>query len=159
MDDEFGLPQSNTAGYIRGLISEGVGPTEGLRAFRDEPFGHIQDSRWFELYKSVNEASQRSEIVLGLDPTSLPTADMYGTFESGSGGKYVTTIEMQMIDRATGDWFTQKTEFWTSDPHTIEEAEADALANWADPDAQNQYEITVMGAVATQIWQTTAFGG
>ena len=35
----------NPAGYIRGLLNEGVGPTEGLRIYRDDG-GAIQDSRF-----------------------------------------------------------------------------------------------------------------
>lgn len=156
-DGDVGNGPYNPAGYIRSLIADGVGPTAGLRAFREDD-GRINDGRWFNLYREVNDALNREPQWLGLDPTSLPGPGEYSTFAAGQGGKYVTTVEMQMIDRGTGLWFTQKTEFWTDEPHTPEEAEADALASWADPDAQRQYEVTVVGAVAVHLWQTVARG-
>lgn len=158
MPDEIGVPSSNVAGYIRGLISEGVGPTEGLRIFKDEPFGHIRESRWFDLYREVNDTIAREPQWAGLDPFSTPAPGEYGTFEAGQGGKFVTTVEMQMIDRGTGLWFTQKAEYWTSEPHTPAEAEDWALSTWSDSDLEAQYSTTVMGALAVHLWQTTPLG-
>lgn len=149
------LPSTNVAGYIRGLIGEGVGPTEGLRIFRDEPFGHIQDSRWFQLYREVDATMAGEGSAIGLDPSSLPNPNDYGEFAAGAGGQYVTSVNLQMIDRQTGDWFTQSAEYWTTDPHTPEEAEDYLLANWSDPDLQAQYGVTVMGATAINLWRTT----
>lgn len=158
MADEIGLPPSNVAGYIRGLQAEGVGPTEGLRIFRDEPFGHIQDSRWFDLYKSVAQTIESEPAVLGLDPFSTPAPGEYGRFQLGTGGQYVSTVELQMIDRDTGEWFVQKVEYWSQEPHTPAEAEDALLADWADPDAQDTYGVTVMGAVTVNVWQTMPVG-
>lgn len=149
----------NPSGYIKSLIDQGIGPTEGLRTFRFDDGGQIQDSRWFQLYGEVNGMLGRQPSMLGVDQTSVPSADLFGSFEAGAGGQYVTTVELQIIDRGTGLWYTQQVQYWSDSPHTPQEAQDAMLDAWADPDAQDQYEQTVMGANAVAFWQTTEFSG
>lgn len=154
--DEFLDTTYNPSGYIASLISAGEGPTAGLRIFRDDG-GHIQDSRWFQLYGQVAQSIANEPNVLGLDPYSVPGPSDYNSFASGQGGRYVTTLDIQMIDRGTGLWFTQKAQYWTNDPHSPAEAMAWAMANYADVDSQDTYEVTVMGALAVNVSVTTPF--
>lgn len=156
MPDKFG--GYNPSAYIKELIEQGVGPTQGLKDFRGDD-GEITDSRWFKLFGEVNGLLDREDQILGLAGGSVPPPELYGSFEAGSGGQYVTTVEIQMIDRGTGDWYTQQYQYWTADPHTPEEAQDDAWAMFGDADTESQYEQTMMGAVAVSFWRTTPFGG
>lgn len=156
--DNVGDPSNgNPAGFIRGLLNEGEGPTAGLQIYRDAG-GHIQDSRWFALYQQVNATYADRPAALGLDPYSIPGPTDYEPVELGRGGQYATQVELQVIDRDTGDWFTKLHTYVTDEPHSAEDAEADAFALFGDPDTQNNYGETVMGALAVSFWQTVQYG-
>lgn len=151
-DDIFGT--GNPAGFIKGLIGDEVGPTAGLRAFR-EAGGEIQDSRWFDLYGQVSDTLAREPGVLAFEPGALPGPSDYGVWSvKGPGGQYATQVEVQIRDRDTGNWYTKQHTYITDDPHTPEEAEADAFDMFGDPDTENDYGETVMGALAVHLWRT-----
>lgn len=154
--DSFG--PDNPAGFIKALINEGEGPTAGLRIYRDAG-GAINDSRWFSLYGQVADTIAREPAVLGLDPFMLPTISDYGEpWAMGKGGQFATQVEVQIVDRDTGLWFTKQHTYITDVAHTPAEAEADAFAMFGDPDTESEYGETVMGALAIHLWQTTPFG-
>lgn len=147
----------NPAGFIRGLISEGERPTAGLDIYR-EAGGHIQDSRWFSLYQQVASTYADRPAQLGLDPYSIPAGSDYETWALGRGGQYATQVQIQVVDRDTGDWLTKQHTYVTDLPHTAAEAEEDAFAMFGDPDTENQYGETVMGALAVTFAQTVPYG-
>lgn len=156
---EIGEPSNgNPSGFIRGLLNEGTGPTEGLRIYRDEAGGHIQDSRWFSLYQQVQGTYADRPDALALDPYSIPGPESYETWELGKGEQYATQVQIQIRDRDTGDWITRQHTYVTDLPHTAEEAEADAFAMFGDADTENQYGETVMGALAVTFAQTVPYG-
>lgn len=146
----------NPAGYIRGLLNEGTGPTEGLRQFRDNG-GSIQDSRWFDLYGQVNATLADRPGALGLDPFNVPSPGEYETWSLGRGNQFMTQVEIQIRDRDTGLWFTKQHTFVTNDPHTAEDAEDDAFDLFGDPDTENNYGETVMGALAVTFAKTVPY--
>lgn len=154
--EEEGFPTGNPAGFIRGLIQEGEGPTAGLRIFRDAG-GAIQDSRWFELYGQVNDTIARVPETLGLDPFAVPSPGEYEVWNLGSGNQYMTQVEVQIRDRDTGLWFTKPHTFVTDEPHTAADAEEDAFATYGDPDTENNYGETVMGALAVTFATTLPY--
>lgn len=155
-DSYFGT--SNPSGYIKGLIGEGVNPTPGLRAFREDG-GQIQDSRWFELFGQVRDTLNRVPDVLDFEPGALPGPADYGTWTvKGQGGQFATQVEVQIRDRDTGLYYTKQHTYITDEPHTPEEAEDDAFAVFGDPDTENEYGETVMGALATGLWRTQGPG-
>lgn len=147
----------NPAGYIRGLLAEEIGPTAGLRAYR-EAGGAIQDSRWFNLYHAVEDTAARYPEQLGIDPFSVPGPADYTTWQLGKGGQYMTQVEVTVVDRDTGDWYTKQHTYVTDQPHTAAEAEEDAFGVFGDADVENAYGETVMGALATTFARTTAYG-
>lgn len=156
MPDEEIPSTGNPAGYIRGLLQEGTAPTAGLRAYREDG-GRIQDSRWFSLYGQVADTAARLPEQLAIDPFNVPGPADYTTWSMGRGGQYMTQVEVQVVDRDTGLWFTKQHTYVTDEPHTAAEAEADAFAVFGDPDVENNYGETVMGALATTFAQTTAY--
>lgn len=147
----------NPAGFIRGLLNEGEAPTAGLQIYRDAG-GAIQDSRWFALYQQVSATYADRPEQLGLDPYSIPGPESYETWELGKGDQYATQVQIQVVDRDTGDWITKQHTYVTDLPHTAEEAEADAFAMFGDADTENQYGETVMGALAVTFAQTVPYG-
>lgn len=156
-DDDAGGPSNgNPAGFIRGLLNEGEAPTAGLQIYRDAG-GRIQDSRWFSLYQQVNSTYADRPAMLGLDPFSTPGPTDYETWQWGKGGQYATQVEIQVIDRDTGNWLTKLHTYVTDEPHTAEDAEADAFSMFGDPDTENQYGETVMGALAVTFARTLPY--
>lgn len=148
----------NPSGFIRSLQAEGEGPTAGLRIFRDAG-GEIQDSRWFDLYRQVADTLAGNEAAAGLDPFSLPGPADYTSWAMGRGNQFMTQVEVQVRDRDTGLYFTKQHTYVTDEPHTAAEAEDDAFALFGDPDTENTYGETVMGALAVTFAQTTPYGG
>lgn len=151
-----GIP-GNPAGFIRSLLSAGEAPTAGLQIFR-EAGGRIQDSRWFDLYKSVAQSAANQPNVLGLDPYSLPAPNEYSTMWLGKGGQYLTQVEVTTLDRETGGYLTKMLTYATRDPHTPAEAEDFLMGQFADPDVEDEYGQTAMGAVATDVILTVPYG-
>lgn len=152
-EDDF----TNPAGFIRGLLNEGEGPTAGLQIYRDAG-GEIRDSRWFELYSQVNNTYADRPDALTVDPFSVPSPGQYETWRFGRGGQYATQVQVQVVDRDTGQFFTKQHTFVTDEPHTAADAEADAFAMFGDPDTENNYGETVMGALAVTFAQTIPYG-
>ena len=147
----------NPAGFIRGLIAEGMRPTEGLREYKAVG-GRIQESRWFALYQQVYNTYADRPAQLGLDPFAIPGTGNYETWRLGKGGQYATQVQIQVVDRDTGDFLTKQHTYVTDVPHTAADAEADAFAMFGDPDVENQYSETVMGALAVTFAQTVPYG-
>ncbi len=149
-------------GFIRGFYAEGVGPSEGLDIYRDiqHNLGEtaIRDSRWFELYSQYVDTYASRPGQLGLDPFALPGPEMYDEWRFGKGGQYATQVEIQVIDRDTGDWLTKQHTFVTDEPHTPADAEADAFALFGDVDTQNDYGETMVGALAVSFATTIPYG-
>lgn len=146
----------NPAGYIRGLLSEGIGPTAGLRAFR-EAGGAIQDGRWFDLYGVVGDTAARVPASLALDPYNVPGPADFENWRMGKGGQYATQVEVTVRDRDTGDYFTKQHTYITDQPHTPAEAESDAFDVFGDPDSESTYGETVLGALAVNFYTTTPY--
>lgn len=147
----------NPSGYIRGLLSEEIGPTAGLAAFR-EAGGAIQDSRWFALYSQVASTQSNLPESLALDPYSTPGAGDYEEWALGKGRQYMSQVELQIYDRDTGEILSRQYTYVTDEPHTAIEAEQDAFDLFGDPETQNDYGETVLGALTTTMARTVAYG-
>jgi hypothetical protein len=156
--DPGGFDLGNPASFIRGLIEEGTGKTEGLDLYRSFG-GEIRDSRWSTLYDQVLNLTENEPTVLGRDIFALPGPSDYDVLEAGTGGRFVTDVKVQMVDRETGLWTTRDYSHWTVDPHTPAEAEASAWAIFGDEDVMDNYGETMMGSVATSVYRTIPYGG
>jgi hypothetical protein len=147
----------NISGFQRDLIEGGVNATQGLAIFR-EAGGAIRDSRWFALYGQVADTIAREPAFLAINPYQLPDSSDYGTWAMGKGGQYATQVAIDVLDRGTGLYTTQLATYVTDVPHTGVEAEAWAQDQFGQPDAQNAYGVTVMGAMAKAYWVTVPWG-
>jgi hypothetical protein len=91
--------------YIRGLINAGVGPTEGLRQFR-EAGGAIRTQRWFGAFGELQaEAAVRPQVVTA--PTNRPPiADEITQVSSAKPGAYLyrggVIVTTRSVDPQTG---------------------------------------------------------
>jgi hypothetical protein len=147
----------NISGFIRDVQEAGIGATEGLAMLR-EAGGAIRDSRWFALYGQVADTIAREPAFLALNPYQVPDASELGTWAMGGGNEYATQVAMQMLDRGTGLLTTQLATYVSDVPHTGVEAEAWAMDQFGDPQAESQYGTTVMGAMAVKYWKTVPYG-
>jgi hypothetical protein len=147
----------NVAGYIRDMIGQGLTATDALAAFRRDE-GAIRDSRWYALYGQITDTVARYPEFLAINPYVLPDSSQYGTWAMGSGNKYATTVEMQLIDRGTGLLTTQLRSYVTDVPHTGIEAEANIAQDFVDNNAEQDYGVTLLGTNATAYYQTVPYG-
>lgn len=156
-DDNEGLSTGNPAGFIRGLIQEGEGPTAGLSIYR-EAGGAIQDSRWFELYGQVaNTVGDRPEM-LGLDPFLPPNPGEYETWALGRGDQFMTQVDVLVFDKDIGSWLTMPATYVTDEPHSAEEAESWAWDNFDPNNTGSDINQTMYGAIATTFASTVPYG-
>lgn len=146
----------NPAGFIRGLINEGERPTAGLDIYR-EAGGHIQDARWFSLYQQVANTYNDRPAMLGLDPYSAPGPTDYETWAFGRGGQYATQVQMQMVERDTGEFVTMQYTHLTDEPHTPAEAEAAAWDSFDPEVTGSDWDQTMMGATFTAVARTVPY--
>lgn len=147
----------NITGWVRDLIQAGYNATDALAEFRSYG-GAVRDSRWYGLYGQVTDAIAREPGFLALNPYALPDASDYGTFAMGRGGQYATSVQIQIVDRDTGLFLTQKATYITDEPHTPAEAEQWAVDTFGDADAEADYGKTVLGATATAVYLTVPYG-
>lgn len=78
-------------GFLYNLIREGVGPTAGLRAYR-EAGGSIRTQRWFQAYGEVAAAVQRRPAVEGLSPGAVPGAEHISPITSRARPGYLYRV-------------------------------------------------------------------
>lgn len=154
--DDGGFDTGNPAGFIKGLLAEGESATSGLSIFR-EFGGTIRDSRWYSLYSQVSDTVAREPAMLALDPFTLPSPSDYGEWSTMRPGQFASQVEIQVIDRDTGIWYTKQHTYITDEPHTPAEAESDAFAMFGDPETENSYGETVMGALTVHLWKTVGY--
>src|SRR6266436_1313532 len=128
MPDTYGGEDGpgNPSGVIRALISEGENQTNGYDIFHAAG-GHMQEGRFNALYQEVFNTVVDRPDQLGLDPFSPPGAGDYETWELGRGGQFATQVQLQVVDRETGELLTKLSTFVTDEPHTAADAEADAF--------------------------------
>lgn len=146
----------NVSGFIRDLIGEGHSATAALGIFRDAG-GSIRDSRWFTLYGQVTDAIAREPAFAALNPYTLPDASEYGTWAMGRGGQYATSVRISLIDRGTGLATFQRASYITDTPHTPAEATEWAMDTFGDADAEADYGVTVLGAIASAVYATVPY--
>lgn len=153
----------NPAGFIRSLQAAGEGPTAGLQIFRDAG-GHIANDRWFGLYRQVADTLAGTPQTLGLDPSSLPGPGEYETWQLGPGNQYMTQVNVTLYDRDLADagvedpFLIKPYTYVTDEPHTIEEAEDDALSQFDPENTGSDFNQVAMGALATTVARTVARG-
>lgn len=77
--------------YIYNLITEGVGPTAGLRAFR-EAGGSVRTQRWFHAYGEIQAAIARRPAVEALGPNAVPGAEHISRITSRAQPGYLYRV-------------------------------------------------------------------
>lgn len=150
-----GVP-ANPSGFFAQMIGEGTSMRQSLLRYR-EAGGSIGNERGRRLYEQVRDALVRTPDIMALDPTSLPSATDYATWEMGRGGQYATQVQIQVVDVASGVRYNKQYTHITNQPHTKMEAETEALEIFGDPEVAGDYGEDIQGAVAVRMYQTTPF--
>lgn len=119
--------------FIYNLITEGVAPTAGLKAYR-EAGGMIRTQRFFQAYGEVAAAVGRRPVVEAAPATSVPSADEISRRASAARPGYlyrvgvintqrgIVTERGAMAEETVLDWVAVRSE------HLLQYAEAMALA-------------------------------
>lgn len=146
----------NRAGYVAQLLREGESANGILKTLRDNGAG-MQRQAGLRLVSQVRDSLNREQTIAGLPGNQLPDGSQYGTWAMGRGGQFATKVAVYTIDRDSGVAFKNFTTIITNDPHTPEEAAAAAIDMFSDPDALDQYNQRVTGALPGMMWQTVPF--
>jgi hypothetical protein len=159
--DDYGsadvFSSGNPAGFMAYHISIGSSAAEARADYRSQG-GTTGDAAWNRAYGQIADTLARYPDQAALDPGALPSASDYATWAMGRGGQYATQVGVQLTDTETGLSFISQYTYVTDDPHTAEEAEAAAQAEFGDADTLDQYGQTIGGAFAIHLWQTVPFG-
>jgi hypothetical protein len=147
----------NPAGFIVGAINEGQSATAALNAFR-EAGGEMRTQTWYQMFGQVTDAIARSPLAGSLDPYSLPDPGAYATWAMGPGGEYATQVDLFFRDLDTGLVGSIPYTYVTSDPHTPEEAIAEAMGDFGESDTQAQYDQVMLGGTVRNVYTTVQFG-
>lgn len=138
--------------FIAALIKEGLGPTAGLRAFR-EAGGQIRTQTWFRAWGEV-VGSLAKHTATGMAPLDRrPTAEEISRWTTARRPGYLYQIEFQVRPRGTA-------EVWTS-WHSVRSDRlltyGDALAGSLDALATDldAYDEIVLGGVVTGVFELT----
>ena len=153
---EFG--PDNPAGFMAGLVQEGESAASAYQIFHDAG-GHMQESRWNLLYGQVANTVAQTPEMLALDPFQLPGPADYGEFQSGAGGKYATSVDLQLFDRDLGAYITNRVTYFSADPHTPAEAAQWAINNFDPANTGADYNQILDGALAVHLWKTVPYEG
>ena len=157
MPDDEGVDIGNPAGFAAYHNRIGSSAREALSEFRDAG-GKIGNERWFSLYGQVGDSLSRSDEAYGLVPDQLPAASDYGTWAMGNGGQYATQVQVTFRDLDSGVTGTAQYTHITDEPHTPEDAQQAGIDLYSSDDAAGRYEQEIIGAFASNVWQTVPFG-
>lgn len=156
MPDDEGVDIGNPAGFAAYYQRIGASANEALSDFRDSG-GEMQTQRWYRLYGQVGDSLARNDEAYAIAPDTLPTAEQYGEWEAGNGGQYATQVSVTFRDIDSGVFGVAQYTHITDEPHTPEEAMQAGIDLYANEDAAGRYEQEIMGAFATNVWQTVPF--
>lgn len=148
-----GTDLGNVSGFMAAQIRDGLSANEGLRQFR-EAGGAMRRDYWLQGYGEVRDVLSREDSAASLNPDALPDGTDYGEWAMGTGGQYATQVTVFTRDIETGTVIPQQYTYVTDDPHTPAEAEANAIADFADAEAVSEYGQAVQGAVTTAVFST-----
>lgn len=146
----------NRAGYIAGLLREGMSANGILRTLADNGAG-IQRQAGLRLVAQVRDTIQRTPDLQSLRGNALPGAEKYGTWAMGRGGQFATNVAVFSQERESGVSIKSFFSHVTNEPHTPEEAANAAIQSFTDDDAESRYGQRVTGALPGAMWQTVPF--
>lgn len=154
--EDFGA--ENPAGFIRAYAADEQSMAATYAAFQ-EAGGHMQESRFSQMFGNVIDTAARIPEVLTLDPFAIPGPEAYGEWETGRAGLFATQVEMQLFDRDLNDFVTGYATYITAEPHTPAEAEQWAMDNYDPENTGADYNQIMMGAITTGVWKTVQLDG
>jgi hypothetical protein len=159
-DDWFGpdfeITPGNPYGYMVYAQELGMSGREALDAWR-ELGGTAGNQNWNRLYGQVGDALARMPDMAALAPDVIPSAGDYGTWAAGNGGKFATTVRLQLTDVDTGQQSTTFYTYMSDVAHTPNEAIAAAMADFGSDANQQAYRVTVDGGFVTGVYQTVPY--
>lgn len=151
-----GVNIGNRAGYVAGLIREGLSANKILSTLREAGAG-MQRAAGLRLVGQVRDSLARSPEIQAMRGDQLPTGDQYGTWAMGRGGQYATNVAIYSIDRGSGVALTSFFTHVTNEPHTPEEAAQAGIDLYTDAGADDRYGQRVVGALPGNMWQTVPY--
>lgn len=155
-----GFDTGNPAGFIRSAIFGESNQSEAYDLFHSFG-GHMQESRFNQLYQNVSDTMARESESLGLDPFQVPGPAAYSEWATKTPGLYATQVELQVFDKELeneqgkmGAWITMQTTYVTAVPHTPAEAEQWADDTFNPENTGTNANQVVYGGVAIHFWKT-----
>jgi len=146
----------NPAGFMAYHVHIGSSATQALAEWRDLG-GTFGDRAWYQTYGQVADTIARSADIAALDPGAIPSAGDYGEWAMGNGGQYATQVNVTYVDEETGLRGAQPFTYITDTPHTPDEAETAAIAEYGSDENAARYGQQVTGAFTLHVWQTTPY--
>lgn len=143
MTFDDGVPESdfiiNPAQFVAQGVAEGLSGRSIINALQDAGAG-MRTSVVYKLIGEVRAAIANRPDVQAIPTDQLPSAEQYAPWQTNRRG-YSTQLTVLTRDRTTGLIGTTTTSYTTRDPHTIDEAIQNKLADWEElTDAEGSYE-------------------
>lgn len=120
----------NPAQIVAQGVSEGLSGRQIIKALRDNGAGR-RDSVVYKMIGEIRAAIANRPIAQGLPTNQLPTGDQYAKWTTARRG-YSTQMKIVTRDKNSGLIGTSMTSYTTTDPHTIDEAIANKMADLED---------------------------
>lgn len=117
----------NPAQIVASGVSQGLSGRSIIKLLRDNGAGR-RDSVVYKMIGEIRAAIDNRPMVQGMSTNVLPTGDQYAKWTTARTG-YSTQMKLVTRDRDTGLIGTSMTSYTTRDPHTIDEAIANKMAD------------------------------
>lgn len=150
-------PNLDPAAFVRGLIEEGIGVTEGRDLFRSYGMA-MSNARFSSLYGEIRSTIANREALQALDYSLVPDAARFNAWAAGEPDRYATFVQVHVTMPGESEIQMRPFVHITDQPHTPQEAvdaamsEAEQLAA-AGGTFQGQ---TVIGGTVTSMTRTVA---
>lgn len=135
-------------GFIEAMLGKGIGPTEGLRMYR-EAGGAIRTQRWFSAYGELAAELARRDMVQAAPLNRPPTGEEISTVASARPGAYLYRGGVMVVDRETGLVMTLPGSVRSQRLVNYGTAIAQMLAPVEE--SQENYGFTALGAFITGV--------
>ena len=148
-----GTDVGNPSGYIAWTLDVGLSGRAGLAEFRNDG-GRITDAVWYRLRGQISDTLMRTDNFLSADPNAVISPAELGEWSAGQGGRFAYQVVIQQVDQDTGLLSAAQYTVLSDDPLSKQEAEAQAMADFGDPENEARYGQSVVGAFAIHGWAT-----
>lgn len=154
--EEEGTDYGNPSGFIAWTLDVGLSGRQGLAEYRSLG-GKIADAQWSRLSGQIADTLARTEGFLSADYNAvLGPADL-GEWAAGQGGRFAYQVVIQQVDTETGLLSAAQYTVMSDDPLSKQQAEQQAMADFANPENEQAYAMNVVGAFTIHGWATVPY--